>query len=72
MNTGDMFRAMWLTTIQMYPKLAIIDDDNYVHAILACPTESAQDDVLKRFLESKARSVVQEKSDVTPKKPQKN
>jgi hypothetical protein len=68
MNTGDMFRVMWLTTIQMYPKLAIIDDDNYAHAILACSTESAQDDILKRFLESKTRPVLQ---DVTPNKPKK-
>ena len=42
------------------------------HAILACSTESAQDDVLKRFLESKTRSVIQEKSNVTPKNTQKN
>lgn len=53
MNTGDMFQMMWLITIQRYPKLAVIDDDNYAHAILACRTEEAQDDVLKRFLESK-------------------
>lgn len=44
----------------MYPKFAIIDDNDYAHAILACSTDSAQDDVLKRFLESKTRSVIQE------------
>lgn len=44
---------MWQWTIQKYPKLAVIDDDNYVHAILACRTEEAQDDVLKRFLENR-------------------
>ncbi len=53
MNTGDIFRMMWLIAIEQYPKLAVIDDDNYAHAILACTTEEAQDDVLKRFLESK-------------------
>ncbi len=53
MTTGDMFGMMWLMTIQRYPKLAVIDDDNYIHAILACRTEEAQDDVLKRFLKSR-------------------
>jgi hypothetical protein len=60
MTTGDMFGMMWLMTIQRYPKLAVIDDDNYVHAILACRTEEAQDDVLNRFLKSRACNQSQE------------
>ncbi len=53
MNTGDMFNKMWIMTIEKYPKLAVIDDNNYIHAILACVTEEAQDNVLKKFLMSK-------------------
>lgn len=52
-NIVNIYQMMWQWTIQKYPKLAVIDDDNYVHAILACRTEEAQDDVLKRFLENR-------------------
>ena len=53
LQTGDLYRAMWSLTINKYPHLAVIDDDNYVHAVLDCRTVEAQNDVLRRFLESR-------------------
>ena len=44
---------MWQITIEKRPHLAVIDDDHYAHAILACKSEEAQNMVLNRFLQSR-------------------
>ncbi len=46
-------RGMWQVTIEKWPHLAVIDDNDYAHAILACKSEEAQDMVLNRFLKSR-------------------
>jgi hypothetical protein len=44
---------MWQKTIELYPKLAVINDDAYKHQILACTNEEAQDAILAKFLASR-------------------
>lgn len=58
MFSGDILGMMWLVTIKRYPKLAIIDNNNYIHEILACSTEEAQDRILDRFLKEKDDSKI--------------
>lgn len=53
MTTGTVFRGMWEITIKLYPHLAVIDDDNYIHAILGCKTEEQQNMILNQFLKAK-------------------
>tara|TARA_Y100000591_G_C21812501_1_gene688731 strand:+ start:164 stop:379 length:216 start_codon:yes stop_codon:yes gene_type:complete len=52
-TTSDLFGVMWKITIDMYPKLSVIDDNNYRHAILNCSNQQQQDFILQQFLESK-------------------
>ena len=49
LSCGDVFRAMWTRTVQLYPELAEIDDDAYIHAILACSTKEQQGRLLAEF-----------------------
>ena len=53
LTTGDFFNAMWKWTIEKYPHLAVIDDSNYIHAILSCDSEEKQNYYLNLFLDSK-------------------
>jgi hypothetical protein len=50
---GDLMSLMWQKTIELYPKLAVINDDAYKHQILACTNEEAQDAILAKFLASR-------------------
>ena len=52
-TTGAFFHMMWLQSCQLYPELKVIDDIDTQHAILACRTKVAQDQVLNEFLERK-------------------
>ena len=54
LRVGNVLEMMWLKTLQLHPKLAVIDDDNYIHAILASKTEEEQDKILEKFLADKA------------------
>lgn len=44
---------MWQKTIELYPKLAVIDEDAYRHMILGSTNEVAHDAILGMFLAKK-------------------
>ena len=52
-SVGNVFQIMWWKTIELYPKFAVVDDNNYIHQILSCSTEEEQDRILERFLKEK-------------------
>lgn len=66
LTTGNLLGHMWDMTVQQFPKLSVIDDDNYKHMILNCSTEEQQNNVLDMFLEMKEKEK-QEKQDVCKK-----
>jgi len=55
LQVGDMIDAMWIWTINKYPKLAVIDNDNFKHMVLQCRSEAEQDNILILFHEQKAQ-----------------
>lgn len=50
MTTGMIFSMMWAKSCELFPELAVIKDNDTRHAILACPTKEAQDNVLREYL----------------------
>lgn len=63
MTTGMFFSALWTRSVEMYPELAVIEDNDTRHTILACSTKYAQDRVLREYL---ARSVGSESRGAGP------
>ena len=49
-TTGLFYQIMWEKTLQKYPHLGVITDSDYIHAILACTTQEAQNLVLDNYL----------------------
>ena len=48
-----MYDSMWMWTIEKYPKLRIIDDNNFKHMILQCKNESEQENIYELFIKRK-------------------
>ena len=51
----DMLQVMWNNTVQKYPHLGVITDSNYIHAILHCKTEEAQNHILNLYLKEREK-----------------
>lgn len=67
-RVGNVFQIMWWKTIELYPKLAVIDDNNYIHQILNCRTEEEQDRILEEFMQHKILEGLKKKEMETPLK----
>ena len=50
MTTGTIYSMMWVKSCELFPELAVIKDNDTRHAILACSTKEAQENVLRQYL----------------------
>lgn len=56
-TVGAIFNGLWQMSVERYPELAAITDSHTQHAILACSTKAAQDQVLHQYLQRKNQNV---------------
>lgn len=60
-NTSELLSAMWAKSCELFPELAVIQDNDARHKVLMCSTKEAQDEVLREYLSSQiAHNLVRE------------